>query len=493
MLQLISHDDGRRLREFFAEAHYTPEELRDKMALTELPSRRMRTLPRMLDRTRERTARNTLARWFYIGIPVEAKTAAELLPAWVLEICLESGMLTREGETYVPAVRLTPLEKLLIASDRALDIETAKRSDLVLWPNPSTRALFSFTVRKFSRATLDLGAGTGVQALLAAPHSQTVVATDLNARATEFAAFNARLNGFENIECLTGDSFAPVEGRTFDLIVANPPFFITPFSNYMYCNNTLELDDFCRSLVRGASRFLSDGGYCQMLCEWVQVPGQTWQERLTEWFEGTGCDVWVLKGSSTEAFSYGTDRFRETIPYSPETDEAIYNQWMDFYRERKIEGVHGGVIAMRRRSGQNWVRLDDMPGNVGAAFGDFVLQAFTNYDFLESHTTDEQMLGVKPKLSPSVVLDQQFQQSDKGWEQKSLKLRLAEGIPFSLALEPLVAEFVSHCDGKRTLGELIQALASKVNANSEQVQRECLSVVRRLIERGFLLAPSELT
>jgi hypothetical protein len=36
------------------------------------------------------------------------------------------------------------------------------------------------------------------------------------------------------------------------------------------------------------------------------------------------------------------------------------------------------------------------------------------------------------------------------------------------------------------LGELIEELAGKVNASPEQVQRECLAVVRQLIERGFL-------
>ena len=41
-------------------------------------------------------------------------------------------------------------------------------------------------------SALDLGTGCGIQALLAAKHSERVVATDVNERALAFAAFNAR-------------------------------------------------------------------------------------------------------------------------------------------------------------------------------------------------------------------------------------------------------------------------------------------------------------
>ena len=34
-----------------------------------------------------------------------------------------------------------------------------------------------------------------------------------------------------------------------------------------------------------------------MMCEWVEVEGQRWQDRLDEWFTGNGCDVFgSIKG-----------------------------------------------------------------------------------------------------------------------------------------------------------------------------------------------------
>ena len=73
-----------------------------------------------------------------------------------------------------------------------------------------------------------IGPGCGIQALLAAKHSERVVATDVNPRALAFAAFNAALNGIDKIEFRLGDGFAPVEGESFDLIVSNPPYVISP-------------------------------------------------------------------------------------------------------------------------------------------------------------------------------------------------------------------------------------------------------------------------
>jgi len=122
---------------------------------------------------------------------------------------------------------LLPVESFLVASDHPASIE-AGDSEMVLWPNPTSKFLSRFAVRRRSRATLDLGTGSGILSLGAAGYSDRVIATDLNPRVPSFVTFNARLNGIENIELRMGDGFAPVAGLTFDLILSNPPFFITP-------------------------------------------------------------------------------------------------------------------------------------------------------------------------------------------------------------------------------------------------------------------------
>jgi hypothetical protein len=160
---------------------------------------------------------------------------------------------------------------------------------------------------------------------------------------------------------------------------------------------------------------------------------------------------------------------------------------MSYYQERKVEAIHDGIIAVRRRSGQNWILVEEITHTPKDPFGDSVLLKFSARDFLQAHSSAEQMLSIKPFLSPHARLEQVFQKASAGWKGTSLTLKLAKGFPFSLGVQPLVAEFLGNCDGARTLGELISDLSSKVNAPPEQVRKECLEVIRTLLAHGYVL------
>ena len=71
---------------------------------------------------------------------------------------------------------------------------------------------------------LDMGTGSGVNAILAASRGATVVAVDINPNAVEAARANAKANGVaDRVDVRLSDVFATVDGR-FDLIVFDPPF-----------------------------------------------------------------------------------------------------------------------------------------------------------------------------------------------------------------------------------------------------------------------------
>ncbi|CAM3169989.1 methyltransferase [Saccharomonospora xinjiangensis] len=71
---------------------------------------------------------------------------------------------------------------------------------------------------------LDMGTGSGVNAILAASRAESVLAVDTNPKALRAAEDNARRNGVaDRVEVRHSDVFSEVEGR-FDLIVFDPPF-----------------------------------------------------------------------------------------------------------------------------------------------------------------------------------------------------------------------------------------------------------------------------
>ena len=149
-----------------------------------------------------------------------------MVPQPLLQLLLESGLLQPEGSELIPSAMLLPVEKFLVASDHPAAIERGD-SEMVLWPNPTSKFLGRFAVRRHSRATLDLGTGSGILSLGAAGHSDYVVATDVNPRVASFVTFNARLNGIENIELLMGGRVST--GRRTEL---RPDPLQPPFLHY---------------------------------------------------------------------------------------------------------------------------------------------------------------------------------------------------------------------------------------------------------------------
>jgi release factor glutamine methyltransferase len=74
---------------------------------------------------------------------------------------------------------------------------------------------------------LDVGTGTGALALAAARRGARVTAVDVSWRAVLSARLNARLAGTP-INVVHGSLLSPVSGRTYDLILTNPPYVPAP-------------------------------------------------------------------------------------------------------------------------------------------------------------------------------------------------------------------------------------------------------------------------
>jgi SAM-dependent methyltransferase len=478
----ISQFDANQLRGLFTDAGYTEESLRHQIGINELPSSRLRNLPRLLDSTREPSRLSILVRWFWLGVPQEFASVREHIAERETKLLLTAGFLTQQDGQLVPEVMLVPADKWLIASDHTAKIDR-EDPELVLWPNPTSRLLSRATIRRHSRATLDIGTGNGILAFAASRHSDRVLATDLNPRALEFARFNARLNGIDNVEFVAGDGFRPAEGQKFDLIVSNPPFFISPKDRYLFCDNPMELDGLCRLFVKQAPAHLNEGGYFQMLCEWAQVRGQTWQQRIAEWLEGTGYDAWVIRGTTQDPSEYAQERIRDTPP-SAERDASSFNEYMSYYRARGVEAIHGGLITMRSRPGKNWILMEENGQTPKEPFGDFVESLFAARDLL--HGPQDALLAAKLRLAPHVRLEQVLEIGDGRWQPKSLKLHMGRGLPYALNVQPLVAEFLGRCDGSRELSQLVTEFVAQVDAPPERVRQECLEVVTRLLEHAFL-------
>jgi len=99
----------------------------------------------------------------------------------------------------------------------------------VLVPRPETELLVERALAlrtEESGRVVDLGTGSGAIALSLASERPNweVTATDVSADALAVARDNAASLGLSRVRFLLGNWFEPLAGRTFDLIVSNPPY-----------------------------------------------------------------------------------------------------------------------------------------------------------------------------------------------------------------------------------------------------------------------------
>lgn len=448
--------------------------------LTELSCRN----PRLLYAVRSDHPLHNLVRLFIIGVPVALEQAELALRPIPLATLAELGILRLSARTATPLISILPHGDLLLASD--LGFVKPRAVDYVPGTSDSSIFLELATIRRPFDTALDFGAGCGLQALRASLHCGRVVASDANRRALDFARFNAALNGLSNIDFVAGDAFEPVAGRSFGLIVANLPFAIAPSRRYIYRDSGMPLDQFARRFVTEAPARLEEGGYCQLLCQWVEVEGQDWHDRLHEWFDGSGCDVWVMKNDSRASDAYAEKWIKDTEVAPIEDSAAQFDEWMAFYESQRVVAIHSGAVTMRKRQGENWLRMDDAPERAASPFGEAILRAFALTDYLRERR-DSDLLEERLRISPDIHMVQRCEWSSGSWRADAAQLRFHRDLEYVANIDHHVAGLVGGANGERTVAELIRQLAVEAGLPEERLRPACLTLIRGLIERGFLL------
>jgi hypothetical protein len=486
-VQILPAAQMAELRRCFLDAGYSERGLREAFETSRPPTRA--SVPRFLHLTQREEALPVLARVFLAGQSVDPAIARRVWPERLSSLAHAAGLIRVEENAWVPSTVIVPRGEVLFASDALSQIGSPDARDFTLPAGTHAASyLLDLTVRRRVARTLDLGAGCGEQALAAATHSEEVIATDINAHATRYAEFNAGWNGVGNVTCVTGDLFAPVAGQRFDLIVANPPFVPGPGGGFTYRDAGAELDGLCARVVRDAPQYLTVGGMLQMLCEVVELEGQSWQARLQSWLEGLGCDCWVLHSPPQAPPAYARIRLSEVSGALQKGNE--YDSWIEYFQAHRVRAIHPAVLLVRRRRGRNWLHVQPLSQEIRGAAGEAIIRNVAACDFLASLNGVDDVLNAKLVPATDLRIEQVHSRASGTWKTEVVRAVLAGALPFDAQLDPGAWLLLRKFDGASSTRACLTELAKELGEDPAEAQRRCLPAVRFFLERGFLLPPA---
>ncbi|MFZ2014734.1 MAG: methyltransferase [Nocardioides sp.] len=473
------------LQDALAVADYTYEAVEDLLGVTAQQALHRNETTPALRRTTDGSPLATLVRLFLLQAPVpryDAERALGSAGSTLYGALVAAGALVGGGGEVRAGIDVRPYadddHAWWVVSDLTpgLDGEPIRvEPDHVMGVSPASTSLAQLTIRDRVGSALDLGTGCGVQSLHLAGHSDRVVATDVNPRALAMARFNAALNGIA-LEVRDGSLWEPVAGELFDLVTTNPPFVISPATEQrlVYRDSGLPGDQVVEAVVRGAPQHLADGGWCQVVANWAIVRDRPWQERLEEWL-ADDCDALVVQRDVLDPAAYVELWLKDAGRHGGIGYLRAYDGWLGWFEEQGIEGVGFGWVNLRR--GGSAHELLDHPYAVEQPVASAV-EAWARARATE--------VGRSARLRTRVDVVQETHGAPGAEDPETIVLRQRRGLCRARQVDTVEAALVGASDGDLTVGQILDAVASLLGRDPDELATAYLPAVRSLVDEGFL-------
>lgn len=437
----------------------------------------------------------TLMALFLLGDEVEEAAARAALAPLPLEAAVAGGLVdssaggVRARLDLRPYVEAGGTDPWWVVSDFGSDVRPGPlAADHVLGIGNASLSLAQATPRDPVGRALDLGTGSGIQALHLGRHAGRVVATDISARALRLAATSAALSG-QSWDLRSGSLLDPVAGDTFDLVVANPPFVVSAgVDGYEYRDSGLSGDGVCEALLTGLPGVLSPGGTAQLLANWIVPDDGDWRGRLAGWLDGRGCDAWVWQREVAAPSEYATLWLRDAgeVPGSPRWN-ARYDAWLDWFDAAGVVAIGMGLITLwRTESARPVLELEDVPQALEQPIGAELPAWIARRRWL-AETADAALLDRSLRAARDLVRTTDALAGADGWSPAADRLRQSHGMRWEVEVDDAIASLVAASTGAVPLRVVLPLLAASLGAPAETVEAAVIPVVRDLIGRGFLV------
>ncbi|WP_370639199.1 methyltransferase [Corynebacterium sp. CNCTC7651] len=367
----------------------------------------------VLAATRGGTTLDSLIRFFLLRRPATGEQLADMLGSRLGLSLIDASFVapTPAGDLEVQfdvRPHIVAGEPRLVLSDRDASVtDIVPGRDHVLGVGAASLSLLSAAPQTPVDRVLDLGTGSGIQALAQAGCAERVVATDVHPRAIALAEATLAANNVDNVELRTGGWFDPVAGERFDRIVANPPFVVgLPEVGHVYRDSGLALDGATELVLSQAPDYLAEDGTACVLGAWVHTLDTPWQTRVASWLPSTGISAWVLQRDVVDPGMYVSTWLKDES-VDPRSREAIERTetWLDFFDAHDVHAIGFGWVFLRDiGDASSEITAEELRQTFTDPLGPEVEEYFLRTDWLRGRDRDG-VLDAAYLLRPGVALE----------------------------------------------------------------------------------------
>jgi SAM-dependent methyltransferase len=420
-------------------------------------------------------------RMLLLSDPVtEAEATAVLGEGLPLQWLLSAGLLVRtaDGMLVSPYVTSVAGKKVFLCD------HLSSGEEAVMGPSLTTLQLVraSRPTRR-AKSALDVGCGAGTAAILLAPDCDRVVATDISARAVDLARVNVWMNDVGNVDVRLGDLFAPVEGETFDLVVAQPPCLAhppdSPATTFLVGGS--RGDELALRMLRELRPHLAPGGTAVMLMEWPILEGDLpLPDRLGHALEAGDASLLVVLAESPDVRDDHCKHYATLLePSMGEAWEREAIRRRDHFERLDLRELRSSLTVVRRSwdGVAGWISVVPSRRFASARITRQRLDAMIAARDLDA--TGTQALRVaRLRVADSVTFTQRSGRFFATFGE--------DGIGEDMVLDENAMALLQGVHTSRTVGEALDSLAARFG--QPEVADEGLAVVQNALLAGLLEA-----
>jgi SAM-dependent methyltransferase len=435
-------------------------------------------------------------RLFFCQRLVPRAEVERVLDQEILKAFLSLGILGADefgADNFYARVLLYPVAEFLMASDRHTNPDGSEFNST---PDIVFPAIYGGTLRFIrllpqspAAEVLDLCAGTGIGAFVLSRCSKRATSSDVTERATHFALFNRALNNLGNVDVLCGDLYDAVAGKTFDRIVAHPPYVPSLNISAIWRDGGTTGDLLVKRIIEGLPQYLRAGGISCIVSIGLDTKEGKFEDRARSYLQDSADEFDIIFAGTNERTA--DEVLHDLSERDPSLGLEGLRKLKEAFDDAGIVRMPYGALVMRRHAAaerhQAWTlrtRLSDATDGPDFERSFTLHSRFLQPDFVKT------LAQSRPVLAPHLEVKVTHVVYERALVPAEVIFETDKPFQALGRVDRWMVPLFTRFDGSLTTAEIYDQARLGAEIPDDFEIKDFTSLVARMIERGFLMLPA---